>query len=756
MLGGRKAYEHFTAESISTERLVYEEDDKQHIVVIDNLHTAIKTETQEELYPALQRLMRQKNVWLILISRCQVPRWLVPLYVKYTFCVIEEKELLLTIEEQERFLDAWNVHLTDGTMEMMCQLGVGVPLALKMMAMEMRRMTDRQDGAVDLDREAIERQCVEQVIRNVWDYLEAYVYDQWDMELQDFLMELSVVDQFDIEKAQFITGKKDAEKLVIQAKEAGDFLIEEDGVYYCRHSLKASMQRRLKRTRSVERIDELYENAGRFHEKKGEILEALKFYELCNDKESISRLLIETARNNPSTSCYFELRRYYLDLPEKVIKQNAVLMASMSMLQSILMNEEDSERWYQILKGYEEEQTGSIKKEARSMLLYLDIGLPHRGIENMTDILKNAGALIKERKAALPEFSVTSNLPSQMNGGKDFCAWSTQDKELAASIGRVMELILGRYGKAVVNLGLAESFFEKGRDNYEVMALAERGRIQAEVAGHLEQYFVAVGILAQLSLFNGYVQDGIDLLDGFEKKAREEAPYLLPNIRAMRCRIDLYRGRTMEILEWQKEAPDESEEFCTMEQFRYLTKVRVYLYNGKTEQAIGLLHRLLFYAENMHRTYVEMEVRMLLAIALERVGNKVWQSEMQNCLSMAQEYHFVRLISREGSGVLKLLKAGNFKWGNKEYKKQVIGECEKMAAFYPSYLKEQVDKKIILSPNALKVLRLQAEGYSTEKIAQILGITVSTVKYHSHETYRKLGVTSKTAAVNEARNWKLL
>ncbi len=147
---------------------------------------------------------------------------------------------------------------------------------------------------------------------------------------------------------------------------------------------------------------------------------------------------------------------------------------------------------------------------------------------------------------------------------------------------------------------------------------------------------------------------------------------------------------------------------------------------------------------------------MLLAIALERVGNKVWQSEMQNCLSMAQEYHFVRLISREGSGVLKLLKAGNFKWGNKEYKKQVIGECEKMAAFYPSYLKEQVDKKIILSPNALKVLRLQAEGYSTEKIAQILGITVSTVKYHSHETYRKLGVTSKTAAVNEARNWKLL
>lgn len=147
---------------------------------------------------------------------------------------------------------------------------------------------------------------------------------------------------------------------------------------------------------------------------------------------------------------------------------------------------------------------------------------------------------------------------------------------------------------------------------------------------------------------------------------------------------------------------------------------------------------------------------MLLAIALERDGNKTWQEELQQCITMAEEYHFVRLLSREGSGVLKLLKSGSFKWEDRAYKRQVMEECDKVAAFYPSYLKEQTEQKITLSPNALKVLRLQAEGYSTEKIAKILGITVSTVKYHSHETYKKLGVTSKAAAVNEARNWKLL
>lgn len=79
-----------------------------------------------------------------------------------------------------------------------------------------------------------------------------------------------------------------------------------------------------------------------------------------------------------------------------------------------------------------------------------------------------------------------------------------------------------------------------------------------------------------------------------------------------------------------------------------------------------------------------------------------------------------------------------------------------MAALYPAYLKRKADEEIVLSGNALKILRLQAEGFSTEQIAQSLRISQSTVKYHNKETYRKLGVSGKTAAVNEARNRKLI
>ncbi len=71
-------------------------------------------------------------------------------------------------------------------------------------------------------------------------------------------------------------------------------------------------------------------------------------------------------------------------------------------------------------------------------------------------------ALIFDRGMSLPEFSVTANSPSVMNGGKDFCHWSREDKKLAA-IGKLVERVLGRYGKGLVKAALGGCLYEKGR-----------------------------------------------------------------------------------------------------------------------------------------------------------------------------------------------------------------------------------------------------------------------------------------------------
>lgn len=106
-----------------------------------------------------------------------------------------------------------------------------------------------------------------------------------------------------------------------------------------------------------------------------------------------------------------------------------------------------------------------------------------------------------------------------------------RDKELARKIGPIVTLVLGKYGKGLVNLALSESFFEKGEDDYEVASLAGSGRMQAESGGKTEQVFVAVGILAQLSALNNRMEDAAAMLNSFRGIAERDAPKITAEYR---------------------------------------------------------------------------------------------------------------------------------------------------------------------------------------------------------------------------------
>ncbi|MBO5278221.1 MAG: AAA family ATPase [Lachnospiraceae bacterium] len=763
----RKRYHYFSVSDIGIAEIsgmvaektdtANEKANAQTILVIDELHLLETQEDRNACEQLIEELSSRKDVWLILVSRAPVPKWLKPVFVRYIFVTIGEEKLCLTEKEQESYLEKWELFPTEAACKRIREWGYGNPLYLRIVAMKLKSISEADAAG---KREDAELRAIEESRTELWDYVEVHVYDQWSVELQEFLEAISIVEQFDLQMAQQITKKKDAGKLIQKAQEAGNFLMErrenERSMYELIIPMKYSMRRRLSAKYSQDYIKDLYYSAGSSYEMEGNVREALRMYEMCHNDEGISRILIENARRNPAAGDYFELKHYYLVLPEEKIKESVELMAGMSMLQSMLLNEEESERWYQELLAYAKEKTGGMKRAAETMLLYLDIALPHRGSIRMTDLLKRAGILLTDRRMVLPELSVTSNLPSMMNGGKDFCEWSRKDKELAKTIEKVVTLVLGKYGKGLINLALAESFFEKGGDDYEVASLANSGRMQAESGGKVEQVFVAVGILTQLSILNNRMADAVDMLESFRQVADQKAPKLLPNIIAMSVRMDLYTGRNSGAYQWMEEAPDEDAEFNGMERYRYLTKARVYLAAGRKERALLLLDKMRFYAEKMHRTYISIEVMILIAIAKYRMGRDGWQDTLQEAVTRAEDYHFVRILTREGAALWELLKAGTVTWQNQAFKKQVMEECEKMADFYPAYLKEKQEGNVFLSDKALKILRLQAEGMSVEKIAEQLGLSKAGVKYYNQETYKKLGVNNKAAAVTEARNRRLL
>ena len=721
------------------------EGEPRTVVVADDLHLLKNAEGRK----AVLSLAGRQDIWLILICRSPIPAWLMPLYIKGGFLVITEDDLRLGEKEISAYMGAQGLTLMGEELAFVAERSRGNVYIVRHAAL---KMLEGMRPGPEMAQEIMEAFAA---------YLESHVMVQWDSDLLEFLMQVSVTDEFTLPLAQMATGNRRAPELLERAMETGNFLSCKDGVYRLRPQLIRALRRRAAKEYSPrERADHAY-NAGLYYEMQGQIVPALAMFEQCGKKERIRELLIRNARLNPGNGHYFELRRYYLQMGEKELEESPVLMAGMSMLYSLLMQEEESEYWYRKLEKFAASAKGGQKREAVSRLAYLDIALPHRGSADMIGIMKRMPALIFYRGMSLPEFSVTANYPSTMNGGKDFCHWSREDRKLAVTIGKLVERVLGRYGKGLVKVALGESFYEKGEDAYEVLTLLARAKLEAEGGGMTEIAFAAVGLQVRLATLQGEIQTAEEVLASFEKSVREQgAVQLLPNIGALQCRLALYQGDREAVLAWMGQAPDEDREFCILERYRYLTKVRCCLSLGEYLKAQALLEKLRYYAEKCKRTYIRMEVCLLSAIVKYRTGGE-WKEEFLSALKEACGYGFLRLISEEGAAAQELFAAAGKGLLEKEipdkgWLSRLMEETGKVAVRYPVYLKGRLAKAPDFCETALSVLRLQAEGKSVGKIAQELSMKEATVKYHVKENYRKLGVSGKADAVLAARNLGIL
>ena len=729
------------------EALPAEEPGRQNrrVVVIDDLHRL----KSEELRREIIALEEREDIWLILISRSPIPAWLMPQHIKNVFVVISEKDLRMGRKEIAAYLEARGVTYTEEDIQYLQDAAQGNAYILHHVAL---RMKEGLSPGPELRTE------IQVAFAS---YLENAVLVRWDSDLLEFLMQVSVVDEFTLELAEMISGNLHVTALLEQAAEAGNFMTREDGVYRLRPILIQALRNRALKLYGRERVEDLKYNAALYYEMHDEVVPALKLFEECGKTERIKNLLIRNARMNPGNGHYYELRRYYFNLDEREIADSPVLMAGMSMLCSMLMDGEKSEYWYEKLKAYAASAKGGIRREAQSRLCYLDIGLPHRGSRDVLAVMKNIPALLFDKGNQLPEFSVTSNLPSTMNGGKDFCHWSPDDTKLAKTVGPLVERVLGRYGQGLVKAALGESQYEKGGDDYTVMTLLTRAQMETEQGGTMEIAFAAVGVRIRLAMLKGERQAARELLASFEQSAKENrALQLLPNIQALRCRLALYEGNMDAVERWMKTAPNEDIEFCSLERYRYLTKVRCYLANGEYMKAQALLEKLRYYAEQTNRPYVRMETGLLSAVTKERAGGP-WQEELTAVLREAESYRFLRLITEEGAAVWPLLQrekkamqsAGTL---DKDWLRRVLDEAAEVSRRYPLYLKKRAAAAADFSDTALAILRLQADGLSVNQIAQELALKPDNVKYHIKENYRKLNVDNKADALLAARSLGLL
>jgi LuxR family maltose regulon positive regulatory protein len=277
---------------------------------------------------------------------------------------------------------------------------------------------------------------------------------------------------------------------------------------------------------------------------------------------------------------------------------------------------------------------------------------------------------------------------------------------------------------------------------------------------------------ARLAEAEGDWQGALNRLDEAE---RVFYPSPMPDpqpVPAWRARLGLRQGRPDGALTWARQAglsPEDEPGYAR--EFEYITLARALLAHHQLHgnetagrQAASLLERLLASAESGGRAGSAIEIRVLLALARQALGDTDRAlAALAPALALAEPEGYVRLFTAEGPPMAQLLAMMNLERGTRnEFASRLLAAMEGTGDTPHSSFAIPHSASTIpglpepLTGRELEILRLVAEGLSNQAISQRLFLALNTVKGHNQRIFDKLQVQRRTEAVARARELGLV
>ena len=715
------------------------------ILLIDDLQF-MQEEAGQQALCELIRSSPERH--FVLLSRGVPPGCLTAFQYTGLMTVLEADDLLFDAGDVRRLFQLSGVNVTDSEIDGILKESVGYPLGVAITA---RCMSPDKPWTPEL---------VARVFHEVFLYFETAIYRRFDLPVRRFLLELAPFESFDLEMARMVSGDPRAgERLDWIFRYTTMLRYDDCQRFHFWSGFRAFLLWEMEREYTEEKRKALISRGGLYYELKEDYAHALECYTSGGDHSKVSELLVRNAELHPGMGHYAEMEKYYCSLPEAEILASPSLMQGMSMLCALVMDYEGSERWYGEMQKFAEhcDRQDAAGKQARGRLAWLDISLPQRGVKGLTETIPAVFRLLTNKEVALPSFSVTSALPSIMNGGKDFSEWSKKDDLLYKTIRLPVEAVLGRDSVCLADCAIAESKFEKGEDVAGRMLSLLPQMNEVRNHGTSDMEFAVSGLLARSQLANGQPTDARRTIEVLHECFVERGlTRFLPNMDAMLCRIDMHTGDLDAADAWYREkAPREPTHLNVMRRYQYLTQAMVELADGRPDAALLTLAPLEPYIQNCARIIDGIHLNVLTAIALRRKKDERWRERLTAALDAATEYRFIRTVSVYGTAVLPLLEALNWD-GDKAWSKRLMAAVRMQAAFYPHFLESRLAPGEELTPTELQILHLICADKSNAEIAQIMDVKLPTVKTHVSHILDKLDVKRRAEARTAAKKLRLI
>jgi LuxR family maltose regulon positive regulatory protein len=273
--------------------------------------------------------------------------------------------------------------------------------------------------------------------------------------------------------------------------------------------------------------------------------------------------------------------------------------------------------------------------------------------------------------------------------------------------------------------------------------------------------------MARLRQAEGDVAAAIPLLDEAERVyVGDYSPEVRP-VPAWRARVWLAQGEWRNALAWaQDRGVTVDDDLSYLREFEHVTLARAMLArdaavgSGRpSDEAIGLLERLLQAAGDGGRAGSAIEILVLLALARQFRREPGGLSMLERALTMAEPEGHVRVFVDEGPPMTAMLKMAAKQGISASYVRRLLAAVDKteVGSRHPSRSSASWNGLIEpLSERELDVLRLLASDLGGPDIARHLVVSLNTVRTHTKSIYTKLGVNTRRAAVRRAEELDLL
>ncbi len=340
------------------------------------------------------------------------------------------------------------------------------------------------------------------------------------------------------------------------------------------------------------------------------------------------------------------------------------------------------------------EKYASYVGDERLMKLHLDVIIPGTDRERARAALLKL-AEIYNNYGILPNLPLAAGRITMINGFRDMTMYGNYVHDRKEQLKGWVKSFYGDSSLGIAEITYAEVCYQRDECFEAITTLV--GIIPfIEKEGEIAVLFIALSLQMRIMIATGQIAVVYPILEEiYQRLHKEQSRWLLENFGAMKAWGLMYDGDVDTVTEWmENEAPSEFGELNMLDTYKYMIKMRAYILEEKYLAMLSLAEYLREPLQKGDRVMDLCEMNLLCAVSY-------------------------------------------FLSDRKEEAFQLIDEL------LPIVKERRFD-------------RLIADERSNQEIADFMGISINTVKFHGKNIFAKLRVRTRRQAVRVAKENRLV